>query len=78
MAKFEFTGTVHYGLWAKCTQLWPDKLKVELFKYGITGCEVHGPNYSSQNITLGFKAGTPHGIKEATYPLNNSHGSELI
>ena len=23
MAKFEFKVTVHYGLWTKCTELWP-------------------------------------------------------
>ena len=23
IAKFEFKVTVHYSLWAKCTQLWP-------------------------------------------------------
>ena len=25
IAKFEFKVIVHYGLWAKCTQLWPLK-----------------------------------------------------
>ena len=28
IAKFEFMVTVHYSLWAKCTQLWPLKLSI--------------------------------------------------
>ena len=32
-AKFEFMVTVHFGLWAKCFQLWPLKLSIQTFVY---------------------------------------------
>ena len=34
IAKFEFKVTVHYSLWAKCTQLWPQNMSLICVRIG--------------------------------------------
>ena len=41
IAQFEFKVTVHYGLWAKCTQLWPLNTSFENNKYNFKTFKQH-------------------------------------
>ena len=62
MAKYEFEVTVHYGLWAKCSQLWP--LNKKIGRYIMVEDELVWINVTYRIYEYGFQVQNISGSKK--------------